>query len=98
MRRIKKPAQFMLENGLLFEINRQILHPLGLALEIDVNDDGKIDFGDMWDCRDEVEGILFTPDSFITGQEKYAKYMEEHGSENINKRKEKVGFIIQEKP
>lgn len=96
MRRIKKSAQFLIENGLLFEINRKILHPLGLALEIEINDDGKIDFGDLWDCREDPEGILFTSDAFEVGKEKYAKYLEEKGDSNLKSRIEKLGFTIQE--
>ena len=32
--------QFLLDNGLLFAINHQILHPLGLAFEVYVADEG----------------------------------------------------------
>lgn len=95
MRKIKKSAEFLLENGLLFEINRQVLHPLGLALEVDVNDSGKIDFGDVWDCREDPEGILFDPETFAEGAEKFNKYMEEYGQNCINNRLGRLGFIYQ---
>lgn len=52
------PKEFR-EFGFLQELNRQFLHPLGLALEVAINDDGTERFGAVWDCRDEPEGIYF---------------------------------------
>lgn len=95
MRKIKKSAEFLLENGLLFEINRQVLHPLGLALEVDVNDSGKIDFGDVWDCREDPEGILFDPETLVEGMEKFNKYMKEYGDNCVDTRVARLGFKIQ---
>ena len=34
IKRVADPAKLLLETGLLFDINRSILHPLGLALEV----------------------------------------------------------------
>ena len=48
------------EAGYLRELNRQFLHPLGLALEVEVAADGTESFGAVWDYRDDPEGILFT--------------------------------------
>lgn len=98
MRRIKKSAEFLLETGLLFEINRQVLHPLGLALEIKINEEnGKIDFGDILDCREDLEGIIFDPETFVEGKERYEKYLEAYGNTNLNFRLSKLGFKAQEK-
>jgi len=33
--------QLFIDHGYLQELNRQFLHPLGLALEIQIDDDGK---------------------------------------------------------
>lgn len=33
------------EKGYLQEVNRQFLHPLGLALEIEINDEGEEQLG-----------------------------------------------------
>ena len=46
--------------GLLQEINRQILHPRGLALEMLAEKDGTITgFGRVWDHRDDPNGVVF---------------------------------------
>jgi hypothetical protein len=48
--------------GLLHEINRLILHPIGVALEIDGVDGFRYISG-VWDGRDDPEGIWFGRDS-----------------------------------
>jgi hypothetical protein len=50
--------------GLLQEINRLFLHPMGLALEVRIGADGVERLGGIWDYRDDPEGILF-PESVI---------------------------------
>jgi len=48
------------ELGCLQAINREFLHPLGLALEVTVDDEtGEERLGRIWDCRDDPEGILY---------------------------------------
>ena len=47
------------KTGLLQEVNRRFLHPLGLALEVIVEDNGNERFGEIWDCRYDPEGIRF---------------------------------------
>jgi hypothetical protein len=46
--------------GFIQEINRRLLHPCGLAIEVQVDtetDEEK--FGGVWDYRDDPDGILF---------------------------------------
>lgn len=45
--------------GLLQEINRLLLHPLGLALEVTVEDDGTERISGVADYRDDPEGCAF---------------------------------------
>ena len=45
--------------GFLQEVNRQFFHPLGLALEVVVEDDGTERLGGIWDFRDDPEGIRY---------------------------------------
>jgi len=47
------------ESGYLQELNRTFLHPLGLSLEICIDEDGREFLGGIWDCRDENTGIFF---------------------------------------
>ena len=48
------------EAGYLQEANRQFFHPLGLALEVVLNEDGTETLGGVWDYRDDPEGIVFS--------------------------------------
>lgn len=45
--------------GFLQEVNRRLLHPAGLALEIVREEDGSAHLGGVWDYRDDPEGIVF---------------------------------------
>ena len=47
------------EKGYLQELNRRFLHPLGLSLEISIDDDGNEKLGGVWDYRDDKEGIYY---------------------------------------
>ncbi len=47
------------EKGYLQDVNRRFFHPLGLALEIVLNDDGTEKLGGIWDYREEKEGIYY---------------------------------------
>ena len=46
--------------GFLQELNRQFLHPLGLALEVHIDKrTGHERLGGVWDYRDDPEGITY---------------------------------------
>ena len=47
------------EKGYLQEVNRRLLHPLGLTLEVIVEDDGSERLGGVQDYRDAEDGIYY---------------------------------------
>lgn len=47
------------KKGYLQELNRRFLHPLGLALEVVLHDDGRESLGGVWDYRKDKEGIYY---------------------------------------
>lgn len=47
------------EAGYLQEANRRFFHPLGLALEIFVEEDGTERLDGIWDYRQDPEGVIF---------------------------------------
>ena len=51
-------TEFM-QLGFLQEANRQFFHPLGLALEVIIEEDGSCRLGGIWDYREDPEGIVF---------------------------------------
>ena len=48
-----------IEKGFLQEVNRKFFHPLGLALSVKDNEDGTWSLNDVWDYRDDPEGMFF---------------------------------------
>lgn len=88
-------GEFLLDSGLLFQINRDILHPLGLALAVDMGDEVKVS-NNLWDYREDPEGILYSNGTLIDGEQKLKKFYDEFGTEKLNQRFETVGYITQQ--
>ena len=78
------------EQGYLQELNRRFLHPLGLALEIVVDDDGDERLGGIWDYRDDPEGIYY-------GDLDWQKYnaVEQRWREREPERVARIGYMVQ---
>jgi hypothetical protein len=47
------------EKGYLQELNRNFLHPLGLAMSVSVDDNGNESLGNIWDAREKTSGISY---------------------------------------
>ena len=86
------------EMGLLYEVNRRVLHPLGLALEVAVEEDGTASFGKIWDCRDDPEGILFGDEVARKGLRRFKAYLLREGFDRLRSRHERLGLICQDHP
>lgn len=57
---IKKiPIKEFREIGFLQEVNRQFLHPHGLALQVTIDDDGNESLDGIWDYREDPVGIIY---------------------------------------
>jgi hypothetical protein len=89
-------ADFLHTSGLLFEMNRVVLHPLGLALAIWENDDGAIaGFAGLADNSDDPEGMIFSEETLRSGLERLRRY----GVAEVRAERERlVGFVIQPLP
>ena len=96
-KRIEMPADFLVDNGILFEMNRQVLHPLGLQLEIEAGADGEMCSLTIIDNRAVPTPIYFGSEEFESGRERYEAYMAEHGRRNMQKRRQ-IGMVIQTGP
>lgn len=80
------------ERGLLWHINRTVLHPLGLALSVVVNDDGTESFGEIMTTEDP-EGWIYGEGT--DGQEKYERFMRTQGDAKHTQRICALGYIVQ---
>lgn len=98
MKKVSDFARFLLDNGLLFEINRKVLHPLGLVLvtDVDYEDDNKIVLSGLYSADDDLEGIVFDPETFEEGRRKYRQFLSEDGQNRLDSRNNSLGFVVQE--
>ncbi len=94
MNKIENPVEFLIDNGILFEINRQILHPLGMQLEIELDESGSVQDLDLLDNRASDEPIYFSAEEYNEGRQRYENYMDSAGRRNIQKRR-RMGLVIQ---
>jgi hypothetical protein len=92
---IEDPRQFLLDNGLLFEINRQILHQYGLAMEVGKGSNFALSVK-LWDCRDEAEGVTYGEGVLPLGKAKLEKFLQEQGNDILERRQHALGFTIQD--
>ena len=82
--------QEFVDMGYLSELNREFLHPLGLALEYYRQNDGTVRLGEVWDNRDDPEGMIF----YEVDQTKTASVAAEREKFRAV-REEKFGWMIQ---
>lgn len=96
-------ANFLNKSGLLFEINREVLHPMGLALAIkcDVDEQGNeipdtAEFLGITET-DNKTGFVFDSESWEHGLVKINQFLEERDMlHRDDARMERYGFIIQD--
>lgn len=86
------PLQFLKDKGLLFELNRAVLHPLGLTLQVD--DDGRAELLQT----DDPAGMLFTQSDFLDGESRLMEFMNAEGSSRLAARKAFLQFVEQVNP
>ena len=82
--------------GFIHEINRRLLHPCGLALEVIVDKEtGEETLGGVWDYRDDPEGIYFGDECL--SREKVDSVWKLWDSK-AKARQKALGYIIQPVP
>jgi len=94
----KEAARYLYKTGLLFEINRKVLHPLGLALSVNVDEktDEVLGFAGLWDSTADPEGLRFAPESFMEGLDRLSKYLVDIDiGEVLKQRRAALGYVIQ---
>jgi len=78
--------------GYLQEINRCFLHPLGLALEVILDEEtGDERLGGIWDCRDDKERIFF--DYAQSDKDRIDAAQKKQLERRWKDRKEALGFL-----
>ena len=98
MVKIESFPKYLLENGLVYEMNRKVLHPIGLALIVDVDRKNRkhLAITALVQTEDQ-EGFVYDSDGFAIGKEKYENFLKKEGQDRLDARKEKYGFVEQDR-
>jgi len=87
------------KKGYLQELNRRFLHPLGLALEVVIDDDGAEKLGEVWDYREDEEGIYYDiSNSDLNRQSEFVtkkSFIDTEFDSRLKTRKKRLGFDIE---
>ena len=94
---IENPAEFLVSTGLLFEINRRVLHPLGLALSLAIGENNET-VVKVWNGQAYLEGYEYTDETLKLGLEKLKKYFDDVGTNRTKQRESLLGYVVQELP
>lgn len=90
------------ESGYLQELNRKFLHPLGLALEVVVGENGNERLGGIWDYRDDEEGIHYdiknSDPERISRFKEHENFANSEAEKRLNRRIDLLGFDIEPIP
>lgn len=84
---------YLLDSGLLFEMNRQFLHPLGMALAVKVSNGVKQLA--IKDFRNEPEKVLFGKEVIAVGRQKFEEFLKDFGFGQMERRRVKLGYSTQ---
>jgi hypothetical protein len=84
------------ELGFLQELNRQFLHPLGMALEVVIDEDGNEKLGGILDYRSDDEGMKYSEEVIALERVRQNyRYVAQFQHICGIIRKNKLGYIIQ---
>jgi hypothetical protein len=88
-----KDAEELLATGLLFEVNRRVLHPLGLALAVETRAGRAERISRRLVRTDDPEGIVYSDADLEDGYAKLMEYMKRGGGyRRLAARYETLGF------
>lgn len=87
-------------DGFLQEANRLFFHPLGLALEVDIDNDGNVTaISGVVDSRDDVAGMCYDDSLLATDAARAKANTVNHlYTDKVTNRIDHLGYIIQPLP
>lgn len=90
------PTSRLIDDGLIFEINRQVLNPMGLALAVVVNPSNQSSPETVVLMEtDDDEGVLFSSEKFEDGAARFSSFFKRTGEDRVTRRMRTLGFIRQ---
>jgi hypothetical protein len=95
LKMIEDPAMFLFETGILYKINKAVLHPLGYALAIGKHENGEMSILGLIDYTTNPQGATYTKEAFEVGRQKFKRHLQEKGSARLKMRKQALGYVFQ---
>ncbi len=87
------PVKEFRELGFIQEINRRILHPCGLAIEVIIDKDtGEETLGGVWDYRDDPEGLRFVEEELSLDK---VQLVDQLAKSKAQFRLDNLGYVVQ---
>ena len=87
------------KKGYLQELNRQFLHPLGLALVVSIDEDDNEILSGIHDFREDPTGIIYDLEKSETDRivrfNENADFIEKEFDRTIKHRMDKLGFGVE---
>ncbi len=90
--------QYLIDAGILFEINRTLMHPFGLAMTVKKDSSGKLVWDEIKDLRNTPQTCGFDIEKAKAGRKKHFSFLTEFGFAQLAKREEKLGYGVQYVP
>jgi hypothetical protein len=85
---------YMLDSGLVFEINRSLLHLFGIALTVKQDKQGNKAWS-FKDVRKEPEALKFDAATLELGRKKFEAFLKEFGFPQMRRREKANGKSMQ---
>ena len=95
LKKANEIGPLLADSGLLFEINRTVLNPFGLALVMNKYKDGKFSKFLVIDNSKDPEGIRYDEKTLRREAARFAEFLIQHGKKRLASRIEKLGYAIQ---
>jgi len=90
--RVLSPEEFR-ETGLMFEVNRWLLHPYGLTLAVTENSSGSTAL-EVLDAREDGEGVVFAEGDIEAGYKEFLRFVDKEKG-RLESRRLALGYVIQ---
>jgi len=92
----KVSVKRLVDDGILFEMNRQVLHPMGLsmAVMVDPSNQAAPETVILLETDDD-EGVLFNEEDFTSGAARFHSFFKKTGEDRVARRIRAIGFTRQ---
>jgi len=86
--------QWLVDSGLLFELNRQMLNPVGVSLGVSRGEGGRLVLT-LIDNRPSPESAVYPAVALEAGRRKYVRFSDTYARKQMARRRRAMGQAVQ---